>query len=88
MDSGAGGDLAEEGKHTDASVLDLYVSEAIEAFLVLTAQLTEGVEETKGGLGTQFVLEGLEGGGGSLLGHGGKGGGAGEQGGEDSSLHG
>jgi len=79
VDSGAGDNLSEEGKHTDTSVLDLNVTEAIESFLVnISAQKTEGIKESKRGLSSEFFLEGLQGGsGGSLLGGRGKGGSAG-----------
>ena len=45
VDAGTGGDLAEEGKHTDAAVLDLDVTEAVEALLVGILEEAEGVEE-------------------------------------------
>jgi hypothetical protein len=55
VDSGAGDDLAEEGKLGDTSVLDLDV--AVEAILVGTAELAEGIEEVKRSLGTELVFE-------------------------------
>jgi hypothetical protein len=88
VDSGTGGDLTKEGKHADTSMLDFDVSEAVEAFLGFTAQLAEGIEEAKGSLGTEFVLEGhLEGGLGCGGGSRGKGGGAGEKGGDNGKFH-
>mmetsp|Transcript_19652 Transcript_19652/g.45846 ORF Transcript_19652/g.45846 Transcript_19652/m.45846 type:complete len:100 (-) Transcript_19652:99-398(-) len=88
MDSATGGDLPEEGKHTDASVLDLDVSEAVESLLVdITVEKSERIEESKWRLGTEFVLEGLDGGGGGLLLSRGESGGGGDNGCEDSGLH-
>ena len=47
---------AEIGTHklTDAAVLDLDVTEAVEALLVGILKEAEGVEETKGGLDTEL----------------------------------
>eukprot|EP00563_Minutocellus_polymorphus_P018217 CAMPEP_0197733688 /NCGR_PEP_ID=MMETSP1434-20131217/44034_1 /TAXON_ID=265543 /ORGANISM="Minutocellus polymorphus, Strain CCMP3303" /LENGTH=224 /DNA_ID=CAMNT_0043321075 /DNA_START=819 /DNA_END=1490 /DNA_ORIENTATION=+ len=86
VDSVAGDDLAEEGELADTAVLDLDVTEAVEALLVGILKKAEGIEEAKGGLGTELGLEGLEsGGGGALLG-GGEGGGAGNEGGDGKGL--
>ena len=90
VDPGAGDDLAEEGELADAPVLDLDVPEAVEALLVLPGQLAEVVEEAEGGLGAELVLEGHVGGDrgtGGLLGRG-EGGGASDEGCNDSELHG
>jgi len=89
-DTGTGGDLSEEGEHTNASVLDLDVSESVESLLVdVTVQQTEGIEESERGLGAELVLEGLDGGGGGgLLLGGGERGGGGEDGCENGGLHG
>jgi hypothetical protein len=88
VDSGAGDDLSEEGKLTDASVLDLDVTKAVEAFLVFTRKLSEGIEESKRGLGTEFALEGHgEGAGLDGLLRGGESGGGGNKGGDDGGLH-
>lgn len=89
MDSGAGHNLAQEGKLRDTSVLDLDVSEAVEALLGdVTREQAEGIEEPKWRLGTKLILEGGQRGGG--LGDGGRreGGGGGDGGGEDDRLHG
>ena len=89
VDSGAGDELAEEGKHADTSVLDLDVTEAVETLLVSIVEESEGIEESKRGLDTEGVLtlEGTEGGGG--LGNLGRreGGGGGGEGGGDDELH-
>ena len=86
VDAVAGDDLAEEGKLTDAAVLDLDVTEAVEALLVGILKKAEGVEEAKGGLDSELGLEGLEGGGGGTLLGGGEGGGAGNEGGDGERL--
>ena len=54
VDAVAGDDLAEEGKLTDTAVLDLNVTEAVEALLVGILKEAEGVKETKGGLDTEL----------------------------------
>ena len=41
-------------KHTDAAVLDLDVTEAVEALLVGILEEAEGIEEAKRGLGTEL----------------------------------
>ena len=88
VESSSGGDLSEEGKHTDTSVLDLDVSEIVESFLVdITVEESEGIEESKRGLGTELVLEGLDGGGGSSLLDRGESSGGGDEGGEDGRFH-
>ena len=86
VDAVAGDDLAEEGKLTDTAVLDLNVTEAVEALLVGILKKAEGIEEAKGGLGAELGLEGLEGGGGGTLLGGGEGGGAGNEGGDGKGL--
>merc|ERR1711935_243600 len=56
VDSGTGGDLAKEGKHTDASVLDLDVSKTVESLLVnISVEKSQRIEESKRRLGTKFV---------------------------------
>ena len=67
-------------------MLDLDVTEAVEALLVGILKKAEGIEEAKGGLGAELGLEGLEGGGGGTLLGGGEGGGAGNESGEGSKL--
>ncbi len=74
-------------KLADTAVLDLDVTEAVEALLVGILKKAEGVEEAKGGLGAELGLEGLEGGGGGTLLGGGEGGGAGNETREEGELH-
>jgi hypothetical protein len=85
VDSSSGGDLSKEGKHTNTSVLDFDVSETVESLLVdVTGEESERIEESEGWLGTELVLEGLDGGGGSgLLGRG-EGRSGGDERGEDA----
>jgi hypothetical protein len=89
VDSSAGHNLSKEGKLSDTSVLDLNITEAVETLLgAVSREHTEGIEESKRGLGTKLVLESTEGGGG-LAGLGrGKGGSAGDERGNDGRLHG
>ena len=54
MNSGAGGDLAEEGEHADATVLDLDVAKAFKALLIgifeeaeRVCRAEKGPEQTK-----------------------------------------
>ncbi|KAL7466190.1 hypothetical protein ACHAXS_006486, partial [Conticribra weissflogii] len=87
VDSGTGDDVSEEGKLCDTSVLDLNITEAVEALLVGIIEKSKGIEESERGLGTELGLEGLKGGGGlSGLGRG-EGGSRAEDGSEDSELH-
>ncbi len=74
-------------KHTDTSVLDFDVSETVELFLVTIGNKAKGIEETKRSLGTEFVLESFEGGGGSFLGGRSESSGGGKEGGENGGLH-
>jgi hypothetical protein len=69
-------------------VLDLNVTEAVESLLgAVSRKHTEGIKESKRRLGTKLVLEGTKRGGG-LAGLGrGKGGSAGNEGGNDGRLH-
>jgi hypothetical protein len=87
VDSGTGDDLAQEGELGDTSVLDFDVTEAFEAGLVFAAQLSERIEEAEGGLGSELILECLQGGGGGGLLRGGESGGGGDEGCEDCGLH-
>jgi hypothetical protein len=88
VDSGTGEDVSEEGQLSNTSVLDLDVTETVETFLIGAVEETKGIPASKRSLDTKLVLESTEGGGGhGLLGRG-KGGGAGEEGGNDSELHG
>jgi len=87
VDSGTGNDVSKESKLSNTSVLDLDVTEAVEALLISIIEESKGVEESKRGLGTELRLEGVKGGSGlSGLG-GGESGGRAEEGGEDSELH-
>mmetsp|Transcript_12326 Transcript_12326/g.8633 ORF Transcript_12326/g.8633 Transcript_12326/m.8633 type:complete len:228 (-) Transcript_12326:59-742(-) len=88
VDSGTGGDLSEESKLGDTSVLDLYVTKAVETFLVnISVQKSKRIEESKRRLGTKLGLEGVEGGGGLCnLGRS-EGGGGGNKGGGNGELH-
>jgi hypothetical protein len=54
VDTGAGDDVAKEGKLGDAAVLDLNVTEAVELDLVAVGDKAEGIEEAKRGLGTEL----------------------------------
>ena len=87
MESGAGGELTNEGKHTDASVLEFNVSETVELLLVTILNESQRIVESKGLLGSKGVLESTEGGGsGGLLGRGESRSG-GDKGGKDGRLH-
>jgi hypothetical protein len=88
VDSGAGDNLAEEGKHADTAVLDLDVTKAVESLLGLTVELSERIVESERSLGTELVLEGHghSGGLGGLLGRS-EGSSRGEEGGDDNRLH-
>ena len=87
VDTGAGDDVAQEGKLGDASVLDLDVTEAVESLLVGAVQKAEGVEESDGRLGSELTLESPEGCGGLASLYRGEGSGGGGEGGEDGKLH-
>ena len=88
MDASTGDNLSKEGELTDTSVLDLDVTKTVESLLVGIIEKSQRIEESKRRLGTELVLEGGEGGCG-LAGLGrGKGGSAGDKGGNDSRLHG
>eukprot|EP00538_Stauroneis_constricta_P012005 CAMPEP_0119562586 /NCGR_PEP_ID=MMETSP1352-20130426/20917_1 /TAXON_ID=265584 /ORGANISM="Stauroneis constricta, Strain CCMP1120" /LENGTH=174 /DNA_ID=CAMNT_0007611023 /DNA_START=259 /DNA_END=778 /DNA_ORIENTATION=+ len=81
VDSGAGCDLSEEGKHADASVLELDVSEAVELGLVTVGNKSQWVVEAQWLLGAEFLLEGVDGGGaGDLAAARGEGGSGGDEG--------
>ena len=54
VDAGAGDDLAEEGKLGDTAVLELDVTEALEAGLIGLVEEAEGVVEAEGLLGTEL----------------------------------
>ena len=54
VDTSTGDDVAKEGKHGNAAVLDLNVTEAVQLGLVSVSDKAEGVEEAKRGLGTEL----------------------------------
>ena len=54
VDTGTGDDVAKEGKHGNAAVLDLNVTETVELLLVAVGDKAEGIEESKRGLGTEL----------------------------------
>ena len=82
-DTSSGNEVAEDGKHGDAAVLGLHLTEAVEALLVGILEESKRVPESKGRLGSDGVLEAhLECGGLAAHASGGEGGGA-EEGGED-----
>jgi hypothetical protein len=88
VDSSTGHDLAKESKHGNTAMLDLNVSKAFEASLVLTRQLAEGIEETKRRLDTELFLEGhVDGDRGLGLGSRSEGSSRGNDGSEDNELH-
>ncbi|KAL3774546.1 hypothetical protein ACHAWO_003997 [Cyclotella atomus] len=61
VDSGTGHNLSKEGKLSNTSVLDLNVTETVEALLgAVSRKHTEGIEESKRRLGTELVLEGTK----------------------------
>ena len=57
MESATSGNLSEECKQGDTSVLDLDISQAVKAFLVnIVIQKTEGIKESKRKLGIKLIL--------------------------------
>ena len=54
MDAGAGDDVAEEGKLGDTAVLELDVTEALEASLVGIVEEAERIVESEGLLGSEL----------------------------------
>jgi hypothetical protein len=88
-DSGLLDEVSSDGEHTDASVLDLDVTETVELLLVLAIfNQAKGIEESKRSLGTELTFEGLQGGGGGSLLDRGKGDGRGdERRYDDNRLH-
>ena len=55
MDAGAGDDVAEEGKLGDTAVLELDVTEALEASLVGIVEEAERIVESEGLLGSELL---------------------------------
>ena len=86
-DSGLLDEVSSDGEHTDASVLDLDVTETVELLLVTIGDKSEGVEESKRSLGSELVFEGLQGGGGGSLLDRGESNGRGDEGCDDNRLH-
>jgi hypothetical protein len=88
VDSGSVDEVSNNSKHTDTSVLDLNITEAVELLLVSIGDKAKGIKESKWGLSSELVLErhAQSRGAGLLLGRG-KGGSRGNKGGEDSGLH-
>ncbi len=88
VDSSTSHNLSKESKHTDTSMLDFNITEAVEALLgAVTGEHSKRVEESKRGLGSKLILEGTKLGGGLTGLSGGKGGGGSQKGGECSKLH-
>ena len=88
VDSSGVDQVSNNTKHADTAVLDLNISKTVELLLVTISNKAKGVEESKRRLGTKFILEGLQGGGGGgLLGRG-ESSGSGKKGGKDGGLHG
>ena len=85
--SGGGNDVSKDSQLGDTAVLELDVTEAVEALLIGIIEHTKRIEESKRRLGTEGILEGLEGGLGGGLGNRGESGGRGDEGGGDGSLH-
>mmetsp|Transcript_14173 Transcript_14173/g.21376 ORF Transcript_14173/g.21376 Transcript_14173/m.21376 type:complete len:212 (-) Transcript_14173:43-678(-) len=83
-----GGEVSHDGEHGNASMLQFDETKAIESFLVGIIEHSEWIEESEGGLSSEFGVE-CSGEGSVGLGDGGWGecgGGAGE-GGEEGELH-
>mmetsp|Transcript_45927 Transcript_45927/g.85399 ORF Transcript_45927/g.85399 Transcript_45927/m.85399 type:complete len:226 (+) Transcript_45927:126-803(+) len=87
VDTIAGRDLTKESELTDAAVLDLDVTEAVEALLVGISEHAKRIEESERGLGTKLALEGVEGGGSLANLGGGEGGGRASEEGSNGELH-
>ena len=77
--------MAKDGKHRDAAVLGLDVSEAIESLLVSVLEEAERIPETKRSLGAKGVLEGHLHDGGASHGGGRREGGSADDGGNDGN---
>jgi hypothetical protein len=93
-DTGVCNEVSDHGKHGDAAVLELDVTDLVEIFLFGVLRIAEhvkGVEEAEGGLDTDRIGDiSVEGGRGGLAGLGRCEGGSGadEEGGGDDKLHG
>lgn len=87
VDTGSIDQVTNNTEHTDTSVLDFNVSEAVELLLVSIGNESKGIPESKRWLGSKLILEGLQGGGGcGLLGWSERSRG-GDKGSKDSGLH-
>ena len=58
------GDLSQESKLRNTSVLNLNIAETVETLLVGAVEQSQGIEESKRRLGSKLTLEGVESGGG------------------------
>ena len=63
MGATAGENLAQEGELTDAAVLHLNVTEAVESLLIHVLEHAERIEEAKGGLHAKLTIESVQAGG-------------------------
>jgi hypothetical protein len=86
VDSGTSDDVSKESKLGDTSVLQLNVTKTVETLLVGVVEESEGIEESKGSLDTELVLESVESSGGLGNLSGSKGGGRGQRGGDEDRL--
>mmetsp|Transcript_12327 Transcript_12327/g.8634 ORF Transcript_12327/g.8634 Transcript_12327/m.8634 type:complete len:238 (-) Transcript_12327:39-752(-) len=87
VDSGTGGDLSEESKLGDTSVLEFYVTKTVETGLVNTVKKSKRIVESKRRLSSKLRLESIKSGGGlGNLGRSESCGGSGEGGG-DNEFH-
>mmetsp|Transcript_12199 Transcript_12199/g.26569 ORF Transcript_12199/g.26569 Transcript_12199/m.26569 type:complete len:220 (-) Transcript_12199:34-693(-) len=87
--SSVGDEVSDDGKHGNASVLELNPTKTIELLLVAIGNISECINETEGGLGAKFLGEiGVECSAGGLCDGGrGEGGGRTGEGSEDGKLH-
>jgi hypothetical protein len=89
-ETGLGGEVTDDGKHGNTSVLELDEAEVVENFLVTVVGEVEGIEKSQRSQGTDLTSErtGIYGyrRAGRVLGRG-KGGSAGNKGGNNNTLH-
>mmetsp|Transcript_1746 Transcript_1746/g.2816 ORF Transcript_1746/g.2816 Transcript_1746/m.2816 type:complete len:204 (-) Transcript_1746:27-638(-) len=85
-----GSSISPGSKHSNTSMLQFHTTKTVETALVTIGHETEGIPASEfGRCSSDFAVEGGVEGGRCLAGLGrGKGGGAGDEGGEDSGLHG
>ena len=86
VDSSTGDDVSKEGKLANTSVLQLNVTKTVETSLAGLVEHTQRIEESKWGLGTKFILEGVDGSGGLGNRCRGEGRGGGNAGGDEERL--